>query len=201
LGELADGGGLAAAIDADDEDDEGLPCRIERERPLDGLQTLDDAFGERRADLLGGRLLVEARAPQAIGDALRRAEAEIGADQQLFEFLERGIVELALGDDRDDAVAEALRRALQPGFQPGEKAGPVFAHNSAPSIASAPAATSLKAATEPTAASPEKRTGAQCSLRPKPGRSISTCATLPMRPAGTRAAGAPARGLKGKTWR
>ena len=66
------------------------------------------------------------------------------------------------------AVAEALRRAGEPGFQSGKESGPRLGHKSWPSIVSARAARSFTATIEPIAASPEKRTGAQCSLRPKP---------------------------------
>ena len=95
LGELADRRGLAAAVDTDHQKHEGLMRRVDRERLLGRLQGVDDALGQGRADFLAADLLVEARAFQLLGDLLREAETEIGTDQQLFELVERRLIEFA----------------------------------------------------------------------------------------------------------
>ena len=132
---------------------------VDRQRLLGRLQRGDDALGQGRADFLAADLLVEARALQLLGDLLRETEAEIGADQQLFQLVERRLIELALGDDAGDAFGQALRRTRQPRFQPAEKAW-LIAHAITPDKASRAASTMRTGATLPIAAAPVKRTGA-----------------------------------------
>ena len=48
-----------------------------------------------------------------LAHARRRADAEIGLQQNVFEIVERGRVELALGEDVDDAAPDRRGRARQ----------------------------------------------------------------------------------------
>ncbi len=52
LGDLADGGGLAGAVDAGDQDDEGLVAAVDHQRLFDGLE---DASGSRPPGSRAGR--------------------------------------------------------------------------------------------------------------------------------------------------
>ena len=54
----------------------------------------------------GGNLLVEARLGQFGGQPRRRRRAEIGGDQQLFQFLQRRFIEPRLREDAGDARRE-----------------------------------------------------------------------------------------------
>ena len=52
-----------------------------------------------RLDLVGTDPLVVASARDRLADARRRGEAEVGLDEHVLEIVERGGVELALGED------------------------------------------------------------------------------------------------------
>jgi hypothetical protein len=106
LGELADGGRLAAAVDADDQHHHGLQRRVELEGAVDQRQRLRHFLGERRADLLGRHLLIEARAAQALGHFLGDAGAHVGGDEQIFELAQRLVVEPAPREDAADPLAK-----------------------------------------------------------------------------------------------
>ena len=58
-----------------------------------------------------GDVLAVALGGQALGDGRRHRNAEVGLDQYVLKLLERVGVELALGEDGDDAAADRLRRA------------------------------------------------------------------------------------------
>jgi hypothetical protein len=125
-GELADGGGFTRAVDADDENDEGL-LGAEIERHLDGFEHLGDFRGQNAFDLLGIDLLVVAPGGNCLDDALGYGEAEIGLDQHVFQFIERRLIELALGEDRRDRPGDRFRRFRQSVLelrQPARRAAP-----------------------------------------------------------------------------
>src|SRR5690606_5768528 len=149
------------------------------------------------AHLLRCHLIAETALGQAGDQLRRRRRAEIGGDQQLLEFLQRRVVEAALGEDAGDAVADPARRAGQPLAQPRQPAalrglGGVVAHAAqlaesgcatSPS-ASAPVTragtmspgTMFSAAMFPGAAAPASATGAKCGLWPRaiPASAVST---------------------------
>ena len=62
------------------------------------------------------RLVVAASADR-FADAARRRDTEIGLDQHILELVEHGGIELALGEDIGDALAETVRRAREPRAQ------------------------------------------------------------------------------------
>src|SRR3546814_15444765 len=61
--------------------------------------------------------LVEARLCQVGGEPRRGGDAEVGGDQQLLQLLQRLVVQLALGEDAGDALAELGGRAGEHGLQ------------------------------------------------------------------------------------
>src|SRR6185312_16306924 len=130
------------------------------ERLLGRLERIDNAFGQGRANLLAADFLIETRAFQLLGDLLRETEAEIGADQQLFQLVERSLIELLLGDDAGDTFGQALRRARQPRFQPAEETWLITIHAMTPTRLSRAVSAMRTGAMLPISAVPLKRTGA-----------------------------------------
>ena len=124
--ELADGRGLAGAVDADNQDHERLVRRIDRERLRDGLEHLLDLGGNHRIHFRGRNRLVVAAFGQRIADAIRGIEAEIGAHQHVLDLGDRLGVELALGDEVGDRAAQRRRRALEPAREAPPKAALCF---------------------------------------------------------------------------
>ena len=96
MAELADGGGLARAVDADDEDDVRAGEAPDVERLGDGREDLLDFLGEDGAQAALVELL-EALGGDGFADALRRFGAEVGGDQRLLDVVERRGVERGLG--------------------------------------------------------------------------------------------------------
>ena len=127
LGELGDRRRLAAAVDPDDENDEGLFVGVEAQRLHDRLDEPDHLLGQSGADLLGRDLLVEPGPPQLLGDLGGDAEPHIAGDQQLFELEQRLVVEAAAVEDRIDAFVEPRRAARHPRPQPPEPAAALLA--------------------------------------------------------------------------
>ncbi len=111
-GELADGGGLAGAVDAGHQNDE-RPCR-HFQRLGDGDQHFLDLASEHGFDLVGRDRLVEAALAQRRRHAAREPGAKIGADQFVLKLLDRRGIELALRYQVGDGAAERRRRALEP---------------------------------------------------------------------------------------
>jgi hypothetical protein len=117
-GKLADGGGLARAIDADHEDDEWLLRRVDLQRPRHRRQHLFDFGRDDRLHLVGRNRLVVTAGADGIRDAYRHGRAEIGAQQHILDIVEHGAVELALGDEVGNGRAERTRGPLQAARKP-----------------------------------------------------------------------------------
>src|SRR5208282_1681477 len=199
-GELADRRGLAGAVHADHEDDEGLPRPVHDERLGDGAQHLRDRTRQALAHLLGARLARETLGRETLGQLGRHGRPEIGGDEELLELLQRRRIELALAEDAGDALAELARAAAEPRLEPAQPAATrcraLLAHrrhcattpqttrarSSAPSAAMTDARAML-----PGAAAPSSLTAAKCSLLPRPSSSTRTSAVLPTRLARKRA--------------
>ena len=109
VGELADGGGLAGAVDADDQHHKRLVCRVDGERSGHGLQDRGHFIGEGAAQLFLGDRGIVPRLGQPTGDLGRRGDTEIGDDQELLELIYRGGVEAAACEDAGDALAQPVR--------------------------------------------------------------------------------------------
>jgi hypothetical protein len=109
MGELADGGGLARAVDPADQDHVRPMRRTELEWPGRRLEDRGDRPGKRTPHLLIRDLLAEAGSAE-IGDQLGCGlDPEIRRDQGLLQLLERLGIQPAPGQDASDAVPEAVR--------------------------------------------------------------------------------------------
>jgi len=114
-GELADGGGLAGAVDAADQNDERP--RGDFKRLGDGAQDLLDLAGQHGLYFVGRDAFLEAAVAQHFDHACGEIRAQVGADQFVFELLHRRGIELALRHQIGDGAAERGRRALEPAAQ------------------------------------------------------------------------------------
>ena len=116
--ELADRRRLAGAVDSDDEDNEWALIRFDRERASDGGERPLDLGREDPLDLVWIDPTLVATAGDGLADARRRAETEVGLDENVLEIVERSGVELALGEDVGDAPRNVRRRAREARSQP-----------------------------------------------------------------------------------
>ena len=98
-GELADGRRLAGAVDADDEDHERALRRIDHQRAGDRSERALDLVREDPLHLVRIDPALVAPAADRLANAGRGGEAEVGLDEHVLEIVERGGVELALGED------------------------------------------------------------------------------------------------------
>ena len=110
-GELADGGGLARAVDADHQHHRRR-LRHARRRAFAGLQDLQQVLAD-QALQLGG--VVELVAVHPLADAFQDfvggAHADIGGDQRVLQLIEQIGVDLLL----------ALKGVFERGDQPGAR--------------------------------------------------------------------------------
>ena len=107
--QLADGRGLAGAVDADDENRERRGSAVDCERLLRWPQDLQQRAAQRREQRIEiAELLACDLAPQVFEDALRGFDADVGGDQprlQLVEHACRRCGRLATGSrDRRSAT-------------------------------------------------------------------------------------------------
>ena len=117
-GQFADGGGLPRPVDADQHDDGGRIFHI-GQRAIVGLQNFEQIFADQAAQFAG---IADQFAVHAFADALqnfvRGADADIGADERVFEFFEKiGVDRFAAGDDVFDARDQAFACFLNAAFQ------------------------------------------------------------------------------------
>ena len=112
--QFADRRGLAGTVDAGNENDEGLFRRIDRERLRDGTERSLDFGCDHAFDLFRRNLRRVAALAERRADTVGGVEAEIGADQDVFDFGNGRGIELALGDKVGDGAAKRRRRALEP---------------------------------------------------------------------------------------
>ena len=120
--QLADGRGLAGAVDADDQDHVRAVIALERQRLGDRGKRALHLGGQHGAHLLRRDLLVVAALRQGLGDAHGRLDAQVRLNQQVLELLQRISVELPLGEDAGDVFGQARRRLGQPGLEALEPA-------------------------------------------------------------------------------
>ena len=100
VAELADGGGLARAVDADDQDDVRAREAPDVERLGDRREDRLDLLGEDGAQAALVELL-EAAGGDRLADALRRFGAEVGGDQRFLDVVEgRGVERRVAGRGR-----------------------------------------------------------------------------------------------------
>ena len=118
--ELADRRGLAAAVDADDQQHERL-----RRREVDGRrrqrQDLGRAPAQERPDRVGiGQLAARQRAADLLEQLLAGAHADVGGQQHLLDLVDDRRVDLLLArEDLAQTRDEAAARARQAGREGG----------------------------------------------------------------------------------
>ena len=111
-GELAAGGGLAGAVDADHHDDFGRGWRV-GDRFVDGVEDVEDLGFEEPLELGAvGDAAAEGDVAELGDDLLGGAGADIRGEQGELEVVERGLVDFAgEGDDGGDGAGEGLAGA------------------------------------------------------------------------------------------
>jgi len=101
LRQLADGGGLAHAVDADHHQHEGLGSAAEFERHGDRPQQAHQVLAQRAQQRRRILELARLHAPAQILDQLRGGgDAHVGAEQHGLEFLQQGVVEARVGREQ-----------------------------------------------------------------------------------------------------
>ena len=86
---------------------------IDHQRARDRLERALDLVGEDLFHFLRADPALVAPMRHGLANARRRGEAEVGLDEDVLEVVERGGVELALGEDVGDAARDRRRRARQ----------------------------------------------------------------------------------------
>jgi hypothetical protein len=112
-GKLADGGGLAGAVDADHQNDMGLVAEVKFQRSCHWTKNPCDLVGHHLLHFGRRDVLAVAGRGQRVGDSHRGLDPEIGLQQDVFQFLEGLLVQLALGEDAGDLAGELARGARQ----------------------------------------------------------------------------------------
>ncbi len=105
-GKLADGRGLAGAIDADNQNDMRLVREIKLQRLCDRPKHLFDFRAHDVAHFFASHVLAITTGRQRIGHTHGRFKAEIGLNEHVFKILQRVLIELALGEDTADGIAQ-----------------------------------------------------------------------------------------------
>ena len=105
-GELADGRRLARAVDADDEDHERALRGIDHQRAGDRLKRAFDLVREDLFHFIRIDAALVAPVADRVANAGRRGKAEVGLNENVLEIVERGGVELALGENVGDAARD-----------------------------------------------------------------------------------------------
>ena len=118
-GELADGGGLAGAVDADDQHDGGPAVRAGRRAasgPASGSTRVSSSSRSRaRTDSASRDAERLDPGAQPLDQLLGRADADVGGEQGVLDLLPGVLVEPVAGQQGEQAAAEgALRAASRP---------------------------------------------------------------------------------------
>ena len=128
LGQLADRGGLAGAVDADDQDHFRRALDFADRTRVGRAQNGEQFFFQQALEFLDVfDLLAVGLFAQFAENFLRGGIAEIGADERGFEIVEGVAVDLfAEGDDFLDALGEVFARARDRLLHAVKKAGFLF---------------------------------------------------------------------------
>ena len=118
VGELGDSGGLAAAIDPDDQQHLRPRECGDLERLRHGPQDRGDLFRDRFLQLALGDLETETLLRQLRADPRGGRRAEIGQDQRILDIVERGIVELGGADHFGEIAGQFLGSLAKTPEQP-----------------------------------------------------------------------------------
>jgi hypothetical protein len=106
-GQLADGGGLAGAVDADHQNHERPVLRVDIEWLFHRREDVHERAPEpiaQRLDVL--EFLASEALLQVFDDSSRRVDADVGHHEQRFEFLERVFVDLAARREVGEVVGQ-----------------------------------------------------------------------------------------------
>ena len=117
-GELADGGGLPRPVYADQHDHRGRFIHV-CQRPVVGLQHFEQILADQAAEFrrIANELAVYAL-PDAVEDLVGGRDADIGADERIFQFIEEVRIDLlAARDDVFKARDKSFARFLDAAFQ------------------------------------------------------------------------------------
>ncbi|MNT57352.1 hypothetical protein D3C72_1947140 [compost metagenome] len=114
LGQLADGCGLARAIDACDHDDRGALLANDQ-RLFQRRQQIGQCVGQQALDgcRVGGLAVLDALF-QIVQQVLGGLDAGIGHQQGLFQLLIQLLVDLGAGKDGGNARARLAQAAFEP---------------------------------------------------------------------------------------
>ncbi len=179
LRQLADGGGLAAAVDPDHQHDVRVQGAVQHQRLGDRGEDGGDFAGQRLAHLVVRHFAAEARATELGDDAGGNLGTEIGGDQHVLQIRQRRVVQLAADEDGAELVGDLGRAAGQTLLEAGEE---TERHQAASARTPAASAAVMRARSSvPGLAA--MRTGAKCSVCPVPSVSASTSASRPIIPA------------------
>ena len=140
-GELADGGGLAGAVDADDEDDAGLAVGAAHlQAAVHGrVDELEQLFAEYGAGV-GVRTALDAQpGPQSLDQLGGRRDPDVGGQQGVLDGLPGVLVEAIAAEQREQSATERALRAGQAAGAAGPGGTPCLraSRGSAPAAAGA----------------------------------------------------------------
>ncbi|MET3144314.1 UNVERIFIED_ORG: hypothetical protein ABIB63_000112 [Xanthomonas axonopodis] len=111
LGELADGGGLADAVDANGKHHERFERAVDHQRLGDRLQQRDEVGAQGLEQRLGIDEFARFHPlAQAVDQRGSGADADVGGDQRSFDLVEQVVVEL--GVTREQAAKAACEGAV-----------------------------------------------------------------------------------------
>ena len=120
--ELADGGGLAGAVDPHHQDDIGLDAGIDDERPLHRRENLHHGGVQGpEQGIHVVEFLARHAPPQLVEDAGGGGHADVGGDQAGLEVVENLGVDLAAGQQFADVGGEPRGTGVELGSQALEK--------------------------------------------------------------------------------
>ena len=124
-GDLADGGGLAGAVDADDEDDAGLAVGAgDLQAAVHvGADELDQLLTQHRAGVVRLAALDPEPGAQPVDERLGGRDADVGGQQGVLDRLPRVLVQPLAAEEGEQALAEAALRAREPLAQPHQPRG------------------------------------------------------------------------------
>ena len=119
-GDLADGGGLAGAVDADDEDDAGLAVGARDLEPAIhvGADELDQLLAQHGAGVVRLAALDPEPGAQPLDERLGGCDADVGGQQGVLDGLPGVLVEPVAAQEGEQALAEAALRARESLAQP-----------------------------------------------------------------------------------
>ncbi len=123
-GDLADRGRLAGAVDADHQDDAGLPVgTADLEAPVHGRVDQGDELLAQHGPGVGRRALHPQPGAQPLDQLLGRHDTDVGGQQGVLDGLPGVLVEAVAAQQGRQAAAQAALRAGQPLAQPDQPGG------------------------------------------------------------------------------